>query len=185
MSNEKKVEPLVFEKNSFHEIITQDGRFRVEMKIISPQPLDAIEGELAQVCGDASNEMLRLAKTHVHQQSDDFKLRLMEDRKNIIGLFEQPIYVQEIENSYAPGGRPWFLITTTIGHFKIGWRSRVLHVEWTLTDCKASAVDLFPDENVTKGNQLIHAWSLEKAREYIARVTKHAIKENRRKSATV
>lgn len=81
----------------------------------------------------------------------------------------QPIYVKEIPNEYF--GRlsePWLIVTTAIGHIKIGWRKRVIQIDWSQTDLVKTAEDLFPEENVTKDKQMIHAWSYEKAKEYLS-----------------
>lgn len=93
------------------------------------------------------------------------------NRDQIVGLFDAPIFVEEIPNGYCPRWcckhLPWFVVTTKIGRIKIGRRKRVISIEWD----KASGIDgdvLFASENVTKGPQLVHAWGAEKAREYIA-----------------
>jgi hypothetical protein len=102
-----------------------------------------------------------------------------KDRAALVGLFEGPIFVEEVPNGYAPEDPyfkafPWYVVTTTAGRFKVGWRKRVIHVEWTETLCKLTAEQLFPNENVTKHERVIHAWSLEKAQEYISSVLKAA-----------
>jgi hypothetical protein len=94
-----------------------------------------------------------------------------EERAEILGLFDETIYVTEIPNGYGSGPyyqfRPWFLVTTKIGVFKIGWRKSVIAIYWDATECKKTAEDLFPDEETTKDGRMIHAWNLASAKRYI------------------
>ncbi len=90
-------------------------------------------------------------------------------------------------------GAPWLLMRTPKGNIKIGWRKRVISVDWsglvefhtknlvgyepeTLDKKHAieesfSAQKLFPDENVTKDLHLIHAWGYEKLIEYLTKIS--------------
>jgi hypothetical protein len=94
-----------------------------------------------------------------------------DERSTLLGLFPYPIYVEEIPNGYCSSGccrhRPWFVVTTPVGRIKIGWRKRVINIDWSESDVKTSAQDLFPREDVTKFERYIHAWGYEKAREYV------------------
>lgn len=58
-------------------------------------------------------------------------------------------------------------MTTVIGRFKIGWRKRVISIDWTETRNTKSGIVLFKDESTTTGERYIHAWSLDKAKQYI------------------
>jgi hypothetical protein len=93
-----------------------------------------------------------------------------DERAAILGLFPNPIFVEDLPNGYCSRGccrhRPWFLVTTPIGRIKIGWRKRVISITWDDTD-RPYADQLFPNEDVTKFNKTIHAWGLEKAKEYL------------------
>ena len=90
-------------------------------------------------------------------------------------LFEAAGYpsaiFHEIPNEYCGPlccpHRVWYNVTTAIGVVKIGWRKRVIGIDWTQTVLGRSAADLFPDEDVTKVGTMIHAWSYEKAEEYL------------------
>jgi hypothetical protein len=97
-----------------------------------------------------------------------------KERADLLGLFEQPIYAEEIPNGYCSQWcckhLPWFIVTTTVGRFKIGWRKRVISIDWSDSIVRKTAEELFPGENVTKDGRLIHAWSLDDARRYIAAV---------------
>lgn len=100
---------------------------------------------------------------------------MKDERNKILSLFQSVIYVREIPNEYWPKNYglhyyPWFIVTTSIGHIKMGCRKRVIVIDWTDTDVKLSADELFPGEEVTKINKSIHAWGYDKAREYIDRL---------------
>ena len=102
-------------------------------------------------------------------------LRAAEERHVVRGLFgDHKIFVETIPNGYCSRAccrhLPWFVVTTGIGRIKIGWRKRVINIDWSDTTLKTSAELLFPDEDVTKYEHLIHAWSLDKAREYLNRI---------------
>lgn len=105
-------------------------------------------------------------------------------RKRIINEFkeifekagEKAIYTRVIKNEYCSDAccahKPWLIVTTSIGHIKIGWRKRVINIDWTDTDQKNHGEVLFPDETSTKSrkydeHRLIHAWSYEDAVKYI------------------
>lgn len=106
--------------------------------------------------------------------SKDLKLlKIFEDEieelKNLFG--SEAIYTKQIENKYSDLGsfkfRKWLEVTTRKGIIVIGWRKRVINIDWSMSDIKKNAYDLFPDEDVTKGNCYIHAWGINKAKEYI------------------
>lgn len=98
-----------------------------------------------------------------------------EQTDKLIALFKQPIYVEEITNKYSNSPYnmycPWLFVTTNIGHIEIGWRHRVIHIDWSRTKQKKTAEEMFPNENVTKSNNFIHAWGYEDAKRYLEVIT--------------
>jgi len=104
------------------------------------------------------------------------------------GLTKSPIVL--IPNEYYldqddPYTSPWALIKTYKGDIKVGWRKRVINIDWKdLYDKKIANTNekdyeirwsingekLFANEDVTKSEHMIHAWSLEKAVEYITKI---------------
>lgn len=68
---------------------------------------------------------------------------------------------------------PWFVFSTPDGDIKIGWRKRVINIEW-LNSYKAFS-ETFDNEDVTKFSRGIHAWNIEKCVEYLIRA-KHSIR---------
>lgn len=81
-----------------------------------------------------------------------------------------------IPNQYCPCEHcaSWFIVSTPNGDIKIGWRKRVINIEW-LENYKVFK-EMFESEDVTKGfgqygdsGRSIHAWSVDKAAEYLNR----------------
>jgi len=102
----------------------------------------------------------------------EVKRKTEEDRTKIIALFSDKIFVEETENEYIANSiyakhNPWFIVTTSKGRIKIGWRKRVISISWDETTIEGTANELFPNEDVTKFDKTIHAWGYEKAKEYI------------------
>jgi len=72
----------------------------------------------------------------------------------------------------------WFIVSTPDGDIKIGWRKRVINIEWL--DNYKRFTETFVSEDVTRGGTLngvrnIHAWSVEKAVEYLNRAKKSIV----------
>lgn len=58
---------------------------------------------------------------------------------------------------------PWWLVLTDYGMIRIGWRKRVIEIEWSDTKCAFYATK----DDVTKEKYLVHAWNYAKAVEYL------------------
>lgn len=69
---------------------------------------------------------------------------------------------------------PWFLFHTIDGDIKMGWRKRVISIEWQENYKPFDMDELFSTENVTQwedgGKRGIHAWGNDKAYEYLKKV---------------
>jgi hypothetical protein len=91
-----------------------------------------------------------------------------------------------IPNEYYKTDPSWQLLKTHRGDIKIGWRKRVINIDWsnaaervysTTPRSEASSLSrflyslsgetLFPTEEVTKGRYFVHAWTRDKAIEYL------------------
>ena len=84
----------------------------------------------------------------------------------------------ELANGYWPDSpdyddvrRPWWLFLTEIGPVRLGWRKKVLELDWE--KCAVRAV--VTADNVTKSETYVHAWSTEKAVEYLKALRKAAM----------
>lgn len=58
---------------------------------------------------------------------------------------------------------PWWLAETDFGLIRIGWRKRVISIEWEGTSIRKEVTK----DEVTKDKQMVHAWSYAKAVEYL------------------
>lgn len=82
-----------------------------------------------------------------------------------------------LENQYWPGAyveerknSPWWLATTPYGAIKIGWRKRVISIDWEDTSIRVVPTE----DEVTKGDTYAHAWNHVKALQYLTAV-RHAV----------
>ncbi len=58
---------------------------------------------------------------------------------------------------------PWYLFITEIGHIVVGWRKRVLNVDWSETKVRK----IVTEDQVTKAEDMVHAYSYLKLAEYL------------------
>lgn len=89
----------------------------------------------------------------------------------LAGIEAQSMY--RIENCYWPDVEayremrqrsPWWLVKTQYGLVKIGWRKRVISIDWSDTGVSAEVTR----DDVTKDSNSVHAWSYSKAVQYLA-----------------
>jgi len=106
------------------------------------------------------------------------KTKYEETKAELLAVFgNRMIYAKEIPNGYCDCYQckltsPWFEVTTAKGVIKIGWRKRVINIDWSASDVEKTAEELFSGEDVTKYDKDIHAWGLDKAREYVETILK-------------
>lgn len=86
--------------------------------------------------------------------------------------------IWELANGYWPRSPdyddvrdPWWLFQTEIGLVQIGWRKRVMHIQWDACEVRA----VVTEDEVTKENYYVHAYSTEKAVEYLKALRTEAL----------
>jgi len=91
--------------------------------------------------------------------------------------------LRSIPNRYSQSeyDAPWYNVFTQYGLIIIGWRKRVINIDWS--DFFITAADygkkfpgllhLFLDEDVTKSQTYIHAWGFEKATSYLKMIKEY------------
>lgn len=98
----------------------------------------------------------------------------------VLGLYE-------LANQYLPrcpeyqdliNATPWWLVKTKYGLIEIGWRKRVISINWE--DTKLDF--LVSEDDVTKSGSGIHAWSYIKAVEYLSSLRRLAEKDAHKSS---
>lgn len=102
----------------------------------------------------------------------DFEERKSNNIKILLSVFDDLVLsYKEIPNQYCIDtsylDKPWLEIATKRGLFLIGKRKRVFSITWDKTNIEDSAEDIFPLEDVTKVDKCIHAWTIEKAKQYV------------------
>lgn len=65
---------------------------------------------------------------------------------------------------------PWFMIETPKGRIKIGWRKRVISIDWSLTELDVTGSAVVDQEQVTHGARSVHAWGADKAVEALRKL---------------
>jgi hypothetical protein len=137
---------------------------------LSPGVCQALSAFTYEMLEKLKDEMIALQ----YAASPEHTRERVLQREQLLGCFPQPIFVEEIPNGYCSRGccrhLPWFIVTTTVGRFKIGWRKRVINIDWSDTRGTHDTKTLFAGEDVTKDARMIHAWSVEKARSYVATI---------------
>lgn len=147
------------------------GSLGVKIMVLCSDAVDLKSDQIWRVASKALDDIHQeLIAATIASRADTQDARQAE-REQIVGLFDGPIFVEEIPNGYCSQAccrhLPWFVVTTRVGRFTVGWRKRVISIDWSQTVGTKTSAELFSGENVTKGERSIHAWGAEKAREYI------------------
>lgn len=152
----------------------QYGGFGIRVLVACDRMPDLDSQDIRYTVQDATDDIESAILTAVVASDPSSKSAAIDEKTSLVGLFDQPIFVEEIPNGYCPKWcckhLPWFVVTTKVGRITLGWRKRVISIEWEGSLVKHTAEELFPTENVTKVGQLIHAWNLDDAKRYIATV---------------
>ncbi|MCK9416400.1 hypothetical protein M0Q97_07065 [Candidatus Dojkabacteria bacterium] len=126
------------------------------------------------IISDCCDKIKQALINQTYELDENLKLRGEKEKQELIDLFKNHslIFVKEIPNQYECVNGfskhfPWLEITTTKGIFTIGWRKRVIQIDWSHSIINIEAKNIFSSEDVTMGDKYIHAWGIEKAQEYI------------------
>lgn len=94
---------------------------------------------------------------------DKFKALFMLAGINVKSVYELPSQYWPEAYEDMRKAHPWALMWTDVGPITIGWRKRVISIGWKDTPVRV----LITEDNVTKDEALVHAWSYPKALEYL------------------
>ena len=82
-----------------------------------------------------------------------------------------------IPNQYYPDPTwygPWFMVETPKGRIKIGWRKRVISIDWSTSELEAPGSAVVEEERVTHWERGVHAYGADKAVEALRKLWRHA-----------
>ena len=158
--------------------ILTTGRFPVEIKLAIAVDRDFSQEEQFEI-----SDLVTKIRNVVHKNSmlcsESMQEEIRTEKAALLALFgDNKIYVKEIPNQYYPDSVfPWFTVYTTKGPIRIGWRKRVINIDWSESNIPHFPEDLFAGEDTTIGSRVledryIHAWGYEKAKEYIDKLLK-------------
>jgi len=154
------------------------GGFGIKILVSTSHEVDLSLLAIQNAAYDAAKKIYAEVMASAISTNKEIQVGAEKERRNLLGVFAEPIFSKPIPNEYCSDWccrhLPWFLVTTKVGEFKIGRRKRVIHLEWTNTVGTKTATELFIDEETTKGHRMIHAWSYDKAREYVAKIIEAA-----------
>ena len=151
------------------------GAYKLEIKVETSLTQEQLQdSDISEAAYQAADLIKKAVLGKVIANDPKAQQRAIDERKAILDLFSGLIYAKEIPNGYCSDycckHLPWFIVTTSIGDFKIGWRKSVINIDWEHTFCTKTAEELFPNDNVTKSGRSIHAWSYEDAKRYISTI---------------
>lgn len=156
-----------------------NGNFNGELFITSKK-YEALDKETQNKIGYKANQCLDAIKRRIERDwVKKFKARDRQEHvTRLIKLFTDAgfgtIHVKTMDNQYSGDAwyydAPWIVATTTKGPITIGWRKRVINIDWSNSDIVADGEILFEDEKTTSGKQFVHAWDWDKAVEYLKRL---------------
>jgi hypothetical protein len=162
---------------------------------------------------ETSHDFVRLQSRQPHDSADGFEHsychKLSAERevtKEFQGYLEKAglgrALLTMIPNEYwKEDAEPWCLARMPFGTLKIGWRKRVLSIDWSdVYADRAARIEkrlelderywarqslreafdgktLFPNEDVTRWETGVHAWGAEKAVEYLTVLREKVLRE--------
>lgn len=118
---------------------------------------------------EAVGQMTRASDYLTHAWNEDFRRRCEDEKNSLLNLFngllsEAPYY-EEVPNEYGDGPyyqfRPWLKVHTPRGPIVVGWRKRVINIDWSQTVVRINGATLFPKEDTTTGGGEGYSWRAE------------------------
>lgn len=114
----------------------------------------------------------------MHTRRAEMRDKTREETESILSLSGlRPSAMWELANQYWPDSpeyddarHPWWLARTSLGLIQIGRRKRVIAIDWRSTEVRA----IVTEDQVTKEETMVHAYTTAKAVEYLTRLRQAA-----------
>ncbi len=140
-----------------------------------------VAGHTRWACQDAAEKIINAMRMDENTTSEKGKIEKAANLDSIKDLFVGQSAVigffEEIPNRYGRPddafyvNEPWYKIHTLFGVLIVGWRKRVMNIDWSGMLTVPNGKVLFPNEGqTTVGKDYIHVWTPEKGREYINKI---------------
>ena len=118
---------------------------------------------------------------HRHKQCQILALveREQNEFRSILERSEIPFgKMVTIPNGYHPNPDstyygPWFLVETPKGFIRMGWRKRVISIDWERSTMTASGEQVVDEPRVTHWKKGVHCWGADKAVEALRKLWNH------------
>lgn len=169
------------------QIYMQHGYADVEYGIrILVQWPGHLGGHTRWECQTAAEKILNAMRMDENTTSEKGKQEKTENLASLMALFEGFAHVigsfQEIPNGYSRPddawyvNRPWYKVHTLYGTLIVGWRKRVINLDWSGMLTVPSGKKLFPEEKeTTVGKDYIHIWTKEQGQKFVAKILEYAM----------
>ena len=150
-----------------------NGKLAIQINVKGSDLPELDSDEIFSASLDAMDGVYKEIQKAIKKKDPSTPIASEENKKMIDEIFANTdlIFMEEIPNGYCSDWccehLPWFIVTTKVGRIKIGNRKRVIEIDWSETLGTKTSDELFESEDVTKEKKLIHAWGIEKAKQYI------------------
>lgn len=128
---------------------------------------DEQQNQISRHCSQIVEELLRSEKA----KDPNVEIQKKQVIEKLLECFSEYISFQEMPNQYSNHpvylSLPWIKVKTLRGYVILGWRKRVISIDWENISDPPDARHIFRNEDVTKEKHLIHAWSYDDAKRYI------------------
>lgn len=155
------------------------GSFKGQV-FIESEKFDALSEEARNSVGYNASDFLQRVdeKIKMAWAKENENDKRVNHSDKLAELFTQAgfdsIHVELIDNEYCSQSccyhLPWIMVTTPKGRIKLGWRKRVINIDWSESDINLDGNEIFKDEKVTTSDRSVHAWGYEKAIEYLKKL---------------
>lgn len=156
------------------ESVGSSGAFGIKILVAHSANPDLNTTAIYNTTYEAACKVAAEIRAEVLRADGMSQVQAKKEREDLLGLFPGRIFVETIPNGYCSDWccrhLPWFVVTTEVGRITISWRKSVISINWEDTVGTKTAAELFEYEDVTKGNKSIHAWSLQKAQDYVNQI---------------
>lgn len=148
----------------------------IGVKVLINSPIEIDKNYAIRVMIDKfQEELIEQINLEIVTQNPENGRIYNETIFNLQDCFPQKYNYHVIPNEYCSKyccyTKPWLRVHTPIGPIKIGWRKRVINIDWSeVSPLYLISPTVFKDENVTCGEYYVHAWGYDKAKEYIFKI---------------